>query len=464
MQSNSFSVTADLLKQELQDARAQLAAELDKREKLIRHSADLKMKASHAIASSYARAMECSGAIVEEWQPLLRDDNLFGSSSSHPPNENASVAGDLDYFCKALLTRAICLLRRVCPASSETDLRYDLSLLVDTQQKSKIPKDPQRSSKSVSSDDQFSFVVYRSTQGAAGSTATVIIDTTGEIFAVSSSQQHRTASSMPGAAISSDSRAAVEQSALERCLRSKQSVEEPSATQSNDFIGLTKPQLDMLLSSDTGNNRSESVNSLRSNPVNVLLVPIAESSGKLKMILRLLFTESKTLALPTGDTSKTKSSSTVSTNTNAKAAAANGNAELIKSVFRNALQSAGTVGLMYLRLHYLRNHSSIVVEQANARENESRLAVESANNKMNRVLRMHKIVCREASALLDAPVVSSASSGSHAVHPAALSPLVASQDVSLKVLTMIRSLLRTEGQALLLKDVTSTPSCYQVIV
>jgi hypothetical protein len=114
--------------------------------------------------------------------------------------------------------------------------------------------------------------------------------------------------------------------------------------------------------------------------------------------------------------------------------------------------------------------------------------------------KIHRAVCRDAGTLLDPPVApvdtttsyrgsgsgggaagrfkqvtphgkgdkkgasTSSSSGMPApTHPAALTPLAASHDTCMKVLGMLRSLLRSEGQALLLRDPGTDPVTYQVI-
>ncbi len=78
-------------------------------------------------------------------------------------------------------------------------------------------------------------------------------------------------------------------------------------------------------------------------------------------------------------------------------------------------------------------------------------------------LRMHRVVCREACALLDPPLVGPAGSAPRAVHPASLTPLAASQDACMKLLAMSRTLMQSEGQALLLRDNTSDETTFQVI-
>lgn len=97
--------------------------------------------------------------------------------------------------------------------------------------------------------------------------------------------------------------------------------------------------------------------------------------------------------------------------------------------------------------------------------------VEHTLVQLSRARKVHRMVCREASALLDPPFVSNNARDKHnrdentarVAHPASLTPLAASQDCCVKLLGMVRSLLRTEGQSLLLRDPGTEPVTYQVI-
>jgi hypothetical protein len=95
--------------------------------------------------------------------------------------------------------------------------------------------------------------------------------------------------------------------------------------------------------------------------------------------------------------------------------------------------------------------------------------------------RIYKIVQREASALLDPPasslqisaavghedsvLVSESAAGGlkRPAHPAYLAPISATEDVCLKLLALIRNLVRSEGQAVMLTDVETSPLSYQII-
>ncbi|KAJ1398968.1 hypothetical protein B484DRAFT_251562, partial [Ochromonadaceae sp. CCMP2298] len=82
-------------------------------------------------------------------------------------------------------------------------------------------------------------------------------------------------------------------------------------------------------------------------------------------------------------------------------------------------------------------------------------ALQLLQAQLARARRMHRTVCSEAALLMDAPAGGE--------HPATLSPLAASRDSCLKLLSLLRSLLRSEGQALLLRDPSTDPVTFQVI-
>lgn len=88
---------------------------------------------------------------------------------------------------------------------------------------------------------------------------------------------------------------------------------------------------------------------------------------------------------------------------------------------------------------------------------------EQAEVQMTNTLKMHKVVCREACILLDPPLVGPGGSAPRAVHPASLTPLAASQDTCMKILSITRTLVRGEGQALILRDPTTEKATFQVI-
>jgi hypothetical protein len=88
---------------------------------------------------------------------------------------------------------------------------------------------------------------------------------------------------------------------------------------------------------------------------------------------------------------------------------------------------------------------------------------------LSRCRKIYRVVCREASILMDSPLTSlqeligSADDAQIINHPAGLPTAIALQDVCLKILTIHRTLLRSEGQAILLLDTSTNPRSYQVI-
>jgi hypothetical protein len=101
---------------------------------------------------------------------------------------------------------------------------------------------------------------------------------------------------------------------------------------------------------------------------------------------------------------------------------------------------------------------------------ETRLQIEHTLQQLAQTRRVHKVVCREAALLMDPPTnlindrdTRHDAKDQSVAHPAHVTPLAAAHDCCLKVLTLLRTLLRSEGQAVLLKDHNSDPESYQVI-
>jgi hypothetical protein len=101
---------------------------------------------------------------------------------------------------------------------------------------------------------------------------------------------------------------------------------------------------------------------------------------------------------------------------------------------------------------------------------ETRLQIEHTLQQLAQTRRVHKVVCREAALLMDPPTnlindrdTRHEAKDQSVAHPAHVTPLAAAHDCCIKVLTLMRTLLRSEGQAVLLKDHNSDPESYQVI-
>jgi hypothetical protein len=97
-------------------------------------------------------------------------------------------------------------------------------------------------------------------------------------------------------------------------------------------------------------------------------------------------------------------------------------------------------------------------------DEETARQIEHSLQQLSRARKVHRVVCREAAVLLDPPLNPyTRIDGEPVAHPASLTPLAASQDSCLKLLGMVRTLLRSEGQSLLLRDPGTDPVTYQVI-
>jgi cell division protein FtsL len=128
------------------------------------------------------------------------------------------------------------------------------------------------------------------------------------------------------------------------------------------------------------------------------------------------------------------------------------------SLLRPLVEIVATIGCAVMQVSSDLQRRSLVSEGAQDIAEKGRVETELSQLQLSRIRKLHRVVCREAGALLDPPLVgpvgiyTGTGEGMRAVHPAALTPLSASQDTCLKLLSVIRTLLRSEGQALLLRD------------
>ena len=134
-----------------------------------------------------------------------------------------------------------------------------------------------------------------------------------------------------------------------------------------------------------------------------------------------------------------------------------------RSLAKHVLEMTMSLGCAVIHIcHHLSTQDQAVSKATRALEAAEERRDE-VQEQLERSKRMHRVVCREACALLDPPLVGPGGAAPRAVHPASLTPLAASQDSCMKVLGMARTLLRGEGQALLLRDTTTEPVTFQVI-
>lgn len=128
------------------------------------------------------------------------------------------------------------------------------------------------------------------------------------------------------------------------------------------------------------------------------------------------------------------------------------------SLLRPLVEIVATIGCAVMQVSSDLQRRSLMSEGAQDMAEKGRVETELSQLQLSRIRKLHRVVCREAGALLDPPLVgpvgiyTGTGEGMRAVHPAALTPLSASQDTCLKLLSVIRTLLRSEGQALLLRD------------
>jgi hypothetical protein len=128
-----------------------------------------------------------------------------------------------------------------------------------------------------------------------------------------------------------------------------------------------------------------------------------------------------------------------------------------------------SLGLPVSRLYHHRSEVLRLEVTALRDSKQAQESLKQSHNQVSRHKKLIKLVCRESCALMDPPTaefITTPAEGSGSPitnHPASLSPLVALQDTSIKALALIRSLLSTEGQALLLRNPNSDPQSYQII-
>jgi hypothetical protein len=132
---------------------------------------------------------------------------------------------------------------------------------------------------------------------------------------------------------------------------------------------------------------------------------------------------------------------------------------LIRPVFEMVMSLGCSV--LHLCEHLSKQDLSVI--EADTVVKTANKEKEACQRQLADTLRMHQIVCREACSLLDPPLVGPGGSAPRAVHPASLTPLAASQDACMKLLAMCRTLMQSEGQALLLRDNTTDQMTFQVI-
>jgi len=123
------------------------------------------------------------------------------------------------------------------------------------------------------------------------------------------------------------------------------------------------------------------------------------------------------------------------------------------------LASVGDKFLHFIHSEVNKTQSLITLSKTATLANEKSNHLQSQLEKNRKV---HKVVIREMCSLMDAPSVE-LDEGHRNIHPASLNPTIASYDISLKILSLIRTLLRSEGQAIVLRDPQSADETYRVL-
>jgi len=210
-----------------------------------------------------------------------------------------------------------------------------------------------------------------------------------------------------------------------------------------DLVGIDKQNLTAIM--DTGSKDSR---------VTVLCVALPDAPPGVSAVLRLVYPSDQERPVQT------------KAETPAEHAHEQGHEFTIpgpRSLIRPVFEMVMSLGCSVLHLceHLSKQDLSLIeAEKATKKTNKER---DLCQRQLEDTLRMHQIVSREACSLLDPPLVGPGGSAPRAVHPASLTPLAASQDACMKLLAMCRTLMQSEGQALLLRDNTTDQMTFQVI-
>ena len=235
---------------------------------------------------------------------------------------------------------------------------------------------------------------------------------------------------------------APQESVVIKTFKSGDFHESAASTLTADVTGIDEQHLSSLVANAVTDGDDSSVS--------VSCFGITDESGEHLGMIRIVYLNESTASATTREHGSTDS-------TNARA--------LLRPVLNLVSQMTGNI------VSYINKRSALVALA------DSRMAtIDDNNNKLihvgallDRSRRVHTVVARECNALLDPAILESnlslglSSTPYRSIHPASLSPLVALQDTCMKLLNMTRTLLQSEGQAILLQDTASTPTSYQVI-
>ena len=299
--------------------------------------------------------------------------------------------------------------------------------------------------------------------------------------------------------------AAIIPSILEKCFRVGGVYEAADSTiLPADLVGIHDSVLLNKVSSNSGSaasgGRSGSSKAAKDGSIHMLCASLRDGQPFTSLVMRLVYISEP--IIPTHDESQPPSNTNTITSANTANVLSTQNPglvslsemfedssrQIVQTLLRNVIEGATLIGGSILRLQQASIEQSMTISRPQstaalsagggaqigsaARDLSSQDAASSEQLKtyLSRLTKLYKVVMREASSLLDPPLITPSSllsvSGTGAgrvVHPASLTPVMASQDCCLKILALMRTLLRSEGQALLLRDETTVPASYQVI-
>jgi hypothetical protein len=438
------------VKAELVQCQSRLAEELHKRESLIRQLSEYNnVQLPTVYDSAVATAESLLASIGDELSPLIASGGMHDAGSGTDSNR----------LFKILLHRTHGLLSRL----TDQRLPYHLSILVETGASGAEDDDADnnesgksRRKVSIAGPKTVNFKVFSIATSSAASRlsnmfASQSLDNVpAELVAVVINPAAVRASSS-----TADSIFGV--SGLEQCLVASSVIEESIVNHATSLAGVSKSSLHEVF--------GRPQQALQEVPaVSGLFVPIDNATGA-RAIIRVLYKP-----IEPGASSERLDESVMESKASELAVSGK---FLSSSVIRSALQIVAVVAHQAIKIVRLRDE--VLESETFAVAGASKHNAENAllKQQLQRAQRICKVVSREASVLLDSPVVnnssnvdnnaSAASSSASALHPASLPPAVASQDITLKILSMVRSLLRSESQALLLKDLTTDPHSYQIL-
>jgi hypothetical protein len=237
-------------------------------------------------------------------------------------------------------------------------------------------------------------------------------------------------------------------SSVEKALLAGGVFENKNSLSHVDLIGIEKQILHSIFDSAEAKSK-----------VHVIVISLPDAPPGVNAVLRIVF-PSEVVPSTDKDIDAGGKSGLEDTQLNAdKDQAIVGPRSLAKHVLEMTMSLACAV------IHIC-THLSQQDRKVKAAQEQLRIAVEDKENaeeNIDKAKHMHRVVIREACALLDPPLVGPAGQAPKAIHPASLTPLAASQDACMKILTMARTLLGGHGQALLLRDTTTDPPSFQVI-